>query len=162
MKVNESVFELLKNIARVAYPLNLFLLFCEVFKEFYTDSAHVASAQYLFTGLHGHNLLVPFIWSAIAFGVWTTYVFLSPKHSNNYKVLIPTCAIGFVGIWIEKGMGLIIPGFVPSPLGTIVEYTPSVGEFFVCLGIWATGALVFTLMAKAALDILSGQLRINS
>lgn len=162
MKVKESVFELLKNIARVAFPLNLFLLFCEVFKEFYTDSAHVASAEYLFTGLHGYNMLVPYIWTAIAFGVFTTYIFLSPKHSNNTKVLIPTCALGFIGIWIEKGMGLIIPGFIPSPLGSIVEYVPSVNEFFVCLGIWATGALIFTLMAKVALDILSGQLRVNT
>ena len=162
MKVKQSVFELLKNIARVAFPLNLFLLFCEVFKEFYTDSAHVASAQYLFFGLHGHNLLVPYIWSAIGFGVWTTFVFLSPKLSSNNKVLIPTCVVGFVGIWIEKGMGLIIPGFIPSPLGSIVEYTPSLHEFFICLGIWATGALLFTLMAKVALDIISGQLRIDT
>lgn len=162
MKVKESVFELLKNIARVAFPLNLFLLFCEVFKEFYTDSAHVASAEYLFKGLHGHNMLVPYIWSAIAFGIFTTYVFLNKKLSNNYKVLIPTCVIGFVGIWIEKGMGLIIPGFVPSPLGSIVEYTPSIHEIFICLGIWSAGALIFTLMAKAALDILSGRLRVNT
>lgn len=159
LKVKESVFELLKNIARVAFPINLFLLFCEVFKEFYTDTAHVASAEYLFTGLHGNYLLVPYIWAAIIFGIWTTYVFLSSKHSNNDKILIPTCIIGFVGIWIEKGMGLIIPGFVPSPLGSIVEYSPSVHEFFICLGIWAFGALLFTLMCKAALDILSGQLR---
>lgn len=160
MKVKDSVFELLKNIARVAFPINLFLLFCEVFKEFYTDSAHVASAQYLFTGLHGYNMLVPYIWSAIAFGIFTTYIFLS-KHSNNNKILIPTCVIGFIGIWIEKGMGLIIPGFVPSPLGSIVEYTPSLHEIFICLGIWSFGALLFTLMAKAALDILSGQLRVR-
>ena len=46
--------------------INLFLLGSEVFTEFYTNSAHVASAQYLWLGLHGHNALVPWIWSAIA------------------------------------------------------------------------------------------------
>ncbi len=30
----------------------------------------------------------------------------------------------FAGVWIEKGMGLIIPGFVPSTLHEVVEYVP--------------------------------------
>jgi len=159
--VPASVFKLLKQIAAVAFPTNMFLLFCEIFKEFYTDSAHVASAQYLFLGLHGHDLLVPYIWSAILFGSWTTFVFLYPKFRDNKKILLPTCIIGFVGIWIEKGMGLIIPGFVPSPLGTIVEYSPSLYEILICLGIWSFGAFSFTLMTKAALDILSGKNKLD-
>lgn len=158
-KVKESVFDLLKKIAMFAFPLNLFLLFCEVFKEFYTDSVHVASAEYLFLGLHGHNVLVPYIWTAVLFGIWTTIVFLYPKFRENNKILIPTCIVGFIGIWIEKGMGLIIPGFIPSPLGLISEYTPSLDEFFVCLGIWALGAFLFTLMSKAALGILSHKIQ---
>ena len=162
MKVKEEVFVLLKKIAAVAFPINLFLLFCEIFKEFYTDSAHVASARYLFIGLHGHHMLVPYIWFAILCGIGTTAVFVTPKWRNNEKYLLPACVLGFIGIWIEKGMGLIIPGFVPSPLGSIVEYNPSIYEFFICLGIWAFGALLFTLMAKAALDIISGRLRASN
>ena len=79
--------------------------------------------------------------------------------SFNPKILIPTCFAGFIGIWIEKGMGLIIPGFIPSPLGSIVEYTPSMNEIFVCLGIWAFGALLFSVMAKAAIGILNGDIK---
>lgn len=159
LKVKEEVFILLKKIAAFAFPVNIFLLFCEVFKEFYTDNAHVASARYLFLGLHGHHMLVPFMWTAVLCGIWTTYVFITPKYRDDAKYLIPTCVIGFVGIWIEKGMGLIIPGFIPSPLGSIVEYTPSIYEILICLGIWSFGALLFVMMAKAALGILSGRIR---
>lgn len=155
--VKKEVFDLMKKIASFAFPLNLFLLFCEVFKEFYTDNAHTASAEYLFFGLHGNNMLVPFMWTAVLFGVWTMIVFLYPKFRDNPKIMLPTCVIGFVGIWIEKGMGLIIPGFIPSPLGSIVEYTPSAHEIFICLGIWAFGALLFTMMVKAVIGILTGK-----
>ena len=36
--------------------------------------------------------------------------------------------LSIVGIWIEKGMGLIVPAFVPTPLGEIVEYVPTLHE----------------------------------
>lgn len=158
-KVKDEVFSLLKKITMVTLPTNMFLLFCEVFKEFYTDSAHVASAQYLFFGLHGHAMLTPYIWSAILMGTTGCVIFLTPKFRENYNILLPGCFIAILGIWIEKGMGLIIPGFIPSPLGSIVEYVPSVHEFFICLGIWAFGALSFTLMAKAAMGILSEEIK---
>lgn len=161
-KVKDAVFDLLKKIAQYAFPLNLFLLFCEVFKEFYTDSAHVASAEYLFLGLHGNWLLVPFMWTAVLFGIWTAVIFAIPKYRNDNRFLIPTCVVGFIGVWIEKGMGLIIPGFIPSPLGSIVEYTPSINEIFICLGIWAFGAMLFSVMAKVALGILTGKVSINN
>jgi len=59
----------------------------------------------------------------------------------------------FSGIWVEKGFGLIIPGFVPSPLGEVVDYTPSVPEILITVGIFAVGALVVTMLIKPALAI---------
>lgn len=160
--IKESVFDLLKKITSITLPVNMFLLFCEVFKEFYTDSAHVASARYLFTGLHGYHMLTPYMWAAIIFGIWGSIVYLVPTLRNNNKVLVPTSVAIFVGIWIEKGMGLIIPGFIPSPLGSIVEYIPSVIESLICLGIWAIGALTFTIITKVALEILTKKLNIKN
>ncbi|MBT3980802.1 MAG: polysulfide reductase NrfD [Bacteriovoracaceae bacterium] len=157
--IEESVFDLLKKITAVTLPINMFLLGCELFKEFYTDSTHVASAKYLFFGLHGHHLLVPYIWAAIAFSSIGMVIFLMPKYRNQQRLVLGGSVLIIIGIWIEKGMGLIIPGFVPSPLGDIVEYTPSAHEFFISLGIWAAGAMIFTLMAKSALAISSGKLR---
>ncbi|MGZ3705360.1 MAG: NrfD/PsrC family molybdoenzyme membrane anchor subunit, partial [Bdellovibrionota bacterium] len=159
MPISEDVFTLLKRIVAITMPINLFLLFCELFKEFYTNSTHVASARYLYFGLHGAHMLQPFIWSAISLDLLALAVFLIPRLRDNNTIFLAASFMAVVGIWTEKGMGLIIPGFIPSPLGDIVEYTPSLHEFFVCLGIWATGLFIYTLLAKVAVGILTGDLK---
>jgi molybdopterin-containing oxidoreductase family membrane subunit len=73
--------------------------------------------------------------------------------------MIPACATLFVGIWIEKGIGLVIPGFIPSPLGEIVEYRPTWVELCVTAGIWALGLFVLTILIRVALPIELGQVR---
>ncbi|MBT3235156.1 MAG: polysulfide reductase NrfD [Bdellovibrionales bacterium] len=158
-RVKESVSKLLITIASVTMPINLFLLGSEVFKEFYTNSSHVASAQYLFLGLHGHSTLVPYIWTAIAFNIISTIIFVTPVLRSKTSWLLGGCLLSILGIWTEKGMGLIIPGFIPSPLGDVVEYTPSIHEFFICLAIWAFGALSYTVISKVAISIVSGRLK---
>ena len=64
----------------------------------------------------------------------------------------------FIAIWIEKGFGLIVPGFIPGPWGKIAEYTPSFVEISVTLGIWAMGAFIFTVLAKTGIAVELGQL----
>jgi len=72
---------------------------------------------------------------------------------NNPKVLLLACILLFLGVWIEKGIGLIVPGLVPSPLGEVVDYAPSLVEIGVSLGILALGTLVVTALIKPALII---------
>ena len=72
---------------------------------------------------------------------------------------MPACLTLFVAIWVEKGLGLVVPGFIPSPLGEIVEYTPSWVEVAVTAGIWALGLFVMTVLIKVALPIELGQSR---
>lgn len=148
----------LRMIMTVAMLINMFLLGSELFTEFYYPTQHAASAHYLFFGLHGHAGLVPWIWSAIALDLIGLLLLVTPA-SRNIVWLNLACVVCFVGIWIEKGMGLIIPGFVPTPLGQIVEYLPSLNETLVCLGIWALGALMFSWMVHVAVPILNGSLR---
>jgi Ni/Fe-hydrogenase subunit HybB-like protein len=128
-----------------------------VFKEFYTGNLHVASARYLYFGLHGHHALVPWIWTAIACNVTAMILLLLPA-SRSLIWLDVACVLAIVGIWIEKGMGLVIPGFVPTPLGELVEYTPTLNETLICLGIWAFGLLCYTLLLRLAIPILQGHL----
>lgn len=158
-KIKGSILELLRKIITFTLPLNFFLLFCEVFKEFYSDTAHTVSAQYLFFGLDGHAVLTPYIWAGLLMGVAALVIFLTPALHKNKWVLVGASVLCVIGIWIEKGMGLIIPGFIPTPAGDLVEYAPSVVEFFVSLGIWALGTALFTVMAKVALAIQAGRLR---
>jgi molybdopterin-containing oxidoreductase family membrane subunit len=141
--------------------INVFLLFCELFKEFYTDSAHVASAKYLFFGLHGHYGLVPWIWTAMALDLIALILLVLPL-SRSLKYLDLACVLAIVGIWIEKGMGLIIPAFVPSPLGEMVEYFPTLNEWLICAGIWAFGMLLYTIFLKMTLPVLTGELTPDS
>ena len=162
MKIPEAVFDYLKRIMTYTMLINLFLLGCEVFKEFYTESTHVLSARYLFFGINGHRMLVPYIWSAILMELFAIFVLLTPNLRDNWKFMRVACVMAFVGIWVEKGMGLIVPGFIPTPLGDLVEYTPSKIEILVSLGIWSFGALIFTMMGKVAIAIETGELRFQT
>ena len=145
----------LRNIVQVSMIINVFLLFNEVFKEFYTDNVHVASSKYLFFGLHGFHALNAWIWTAIGCNLVALKLLLLPM-SRSVRWLNLACVLSIVGIWIEKGMGLVIPGFVPTPLGEIVEYSPTVNETLICFGIWAFGLLCYTVFLRMAIPILQG------
>lgn len=160
--IKDSVLEYIKNVMKVTLPINLFLLVCELFKEFYPNTLHAASARYLYFGLDGHNMLVYFIWPAIAMNVAATILVRIPKIRAKHNFFIAICLLTIVGIWVEKGMGLIFPGFTPTPLGEIVEYAPNVGEIFVSFGVVALGAILFTTMTKVAIAILDGDLRMKN
>lgn len=147
----------LRAIVAIALSINMFLLGSEAFTEFYTRSAHVASAEYLFLGLHGRSALVPWIWTAVALNLAALFLLYLPL-SRRLWVLQSACVMLIVGIWIEKGMGMIVPAFIPTPLGEIVEYLPTLNETLVTLGIWAGGILVYTILVRVTVPVLSGRL----
>ena len=147
----------LRSIVQIAMPINMFLLINELFTEFYTTDRNSASSHYLFLGLHGHHALVPWIWTAIGLNI-TSMILLMLPLSRRLKWLDTACILAVIGIWIEKGMGMVVPGFVPTPIGEIVEYTPSKNEVLICLGIWAFGFFCYTIFLRMAVPILQGKL----
>lgn len=151
--IDVNIFKKLKRIIVASAVINLVMLFSEVFKEFYSFTHHSLSAQYLFFGLDGHNALVPWIWTAISLNILGTLLFAFDPTKCNPRYLMVAAVSLFTGIWIEKGFGLIIPGFVPSPLGEVVDYAPSMLEIMVTVGILAVGAFVVTMLIKPALMI---------
>ncbi len=157
LMITDRALMILRSIVQVSMLINVFLLANEVFKEFYSRTAHVASSQYLLLGLHGHHALVPWIWTAIAFNLCAMFLLVLPV-SRSLKYLNIACVLAIVGIWIEKGMGLVVPGFIPSPLGEMIEYTPSLNETLICLGIWAFGLLCYTIFLRMSVPILQGRL----
>ena len=157
LMITDRALMTLRGIVQVSMLINVFLLINEVFKEFYSGNLHVASSKYLFVGLHGHHALVPWIWTAIAFNLAAMVLLVLPV-SRSLKWLNLTCVLCIVGIWIEKGMGLVIPGFIPTPLGEMVEYSPSLNETLICFGIWAFGLLCYTVFLRMAVPILQGRL----
>ncbi len=156
-RVSHDALLTLRRIVQVAMIINIFLLVCEVFTEFYTDSAHTASARYLYFGARGRHALVPWIWTAILFNAAATILLLLPA-SRALKTLNVACILAIAGIWVEKGMGLIVPAFIPTPLGEIVEYTPTLYEILICAGIWAFGLLLYTIFVRISVPVLAGEL----
>ena len=153
---DEALFKIAELIAYAMF-LNLFLLGSELYKEYYSHSVHIAPVEYLFQGLHGHNLLVPWIWAAMTMNVIAFIIFLIPQTRKRLTTLNLGCIFVIIGVWIEKGPGFVIPGFVPDPLGEIHEYLPNLLELMVSFGIWALGLLVFTLLMKVAIPIETGK-----
>ncbi len=156
-KVPQGAIRLLQNIVTVALTIDLFLLGSELFTEFYADSHHISSLVYLWFGKDGYHALVPWIWTSVAMSVTALLIFYLPTKRSMFFVNI-ACVLLIVGIWIEKGMGLVIPAFVPSPLGEIVEYVPTLNETLVCFGIWAFGLMIYTIFVRITIPVLSGQL----
>jgi len=153
---DKALFKIGELIAYAMF-LNLFLLGAEIFKEYYSNTYHIASFKYLFEGLHEHTALVPWIWTAMAMNVTAFILFLVPSTRKRLITLNIGCLLVIVGVWIEKGPGFVIPGFVPDPLGEIHEYVPNLLELMVSFGIWATGLLIFTLLMKVAIPIETGE-----
>jgi len=154
---DRALFKIAELIA-YAMGINLFLLGAEIFKEFYSGSIHSEPIRYLYFGLHGKAKLVPWIWTATVLNLTAFFIFLFPRSRENFTTLNLACVCMIVGIYIEKGMGLVIPGFVPDTLGEIYEYSPSSTEMLVTVGIWATGALIYTMLLKFSLPIYTGKL----
>ena len=159
-QVPDKALRTLKSIVVVALAINFFLLMAEVFTDFYAGSTHIGSIQYLFFGIGEATALVPWIWSAVIMNTIALLILLSPA-GNRMRWMNLACVLLVVGIWIEKGMGLIIPAFVPTPLGEVVEYTPTLNETLVCLGIWAFGLMLYTIFVRITIPVLSGELTID-
>ena len=143
----------------MAYTMffNLFLTGAEIFKEVYSNTEHRVFTDYLYFGIGEHNKIVPFGWMALIFDVIAFFLFLIPKTRKNFITLNIGAVLIYFGVYIEKGIGLIIPGFTPDVLGEIYEYFPSRTEIFVTMGIFATGFLIYTLMLKVAVPIILGE-----
>ena len=157
---DQAIFKIAELIAYAMF-LNLFLLGAEVFKEYYSDTAHLAPMKYLYQGLEGHSDLVSYIWTATLFNTTAFLLFLIPQTRENQITLNIGCILIFVGVYIEKGMGLVVPGFVPDVLGDFYEYSPTGTELLVTLGIWATGLLVYTMLLRIAIPIMNGDFHVG-
>lgn len=157
--ISESVVSTLAVIMTVAMQINIFFIGAELFTDFYNEGAHAASIHYLFFGLGGFDALRPWIWTALGMNLVAVVILMIHPLRRNTVTLNLACILAFVGIWIEKGMGLVVPGFVPTPLGEIFEYVPTATELSISVGIWAFGILVFTLLAKAVIAIELGKVR---
>ena len=154
----EAINKLLTIITYAAI-LNFFFVGLELFVAYYSRiPGHMDTIDYLFFGLKDadgimyNNLVLPMRFSA-AIGIGATIALLFPKMRENYCTVGWLCGAIFLSLWIDKGLGLVLGGFVPTPLEYITEYYPSAGELGITLGVWATGAFILTILYKTAIAV---------
>jgi len=160
--IDDSAIKLLTTIVTWCLGIALFLTLSEIVIELYARTEHANGLYYLMFGLHGLTGLVPWFWSAVVLMIGAFILFLTPSVRNNMTLLPIACAMAFAGIWIEKGMGLIVPGFIPTPIGEVTEYYPTFVEWLMTLGIWAFGFFVLTILLKGAIGILLGDIKFGA
>jgi molybdopterin-containing oxidoreductase family membrane subunit len=141
-------------IVTYAMALNVFLILMEVFTAAYSNiPEHLFHFEYLFFGLDGHNNLVPWMWTSGILAIGALILLLTPSLRRNHSLLVVACIAVFASIWIDKGMGMVVTGFVPTPLDTVTEYSPTLPEVFIGLGVYGIGALMVTGLYKIALSV---------
>ena len=156
-EIQDAAISKIAELMAYAMFLNLFLHGAEAFKEFYSNTQHLLFTRYWYFGVGAHHTLVPYAWSAVAMNLVAFALFISPRTRRNLITLNIGCLATYAGVYIEKGMGLIIPGLTPDTLGEIYEYYPTAIELRVAAGIFALGFLLFTLMLKVAVPISLGE-----
>ena len=153
---DEAIWKIAELMAYAMF-LSLFLHGAEVFKEFYSNTEHLLYTRYWFLGLGEERTLVPFAWTAVTLNTMAFILFTIPATRKNWVTLNIGCLATYFGVYIEKGMGLIIPGLTPDTLGEIYVYLFTLTEFRVAAGVFSIGFLVFTLMLKVAVPISLGE-----
>jgi Ni/Fe-hydrogenase subunit HybB-like protein len=137
-----------------ATAANLFFLLMEIFTALYSRVPdQVASFAYLFVGMNGRNKAVPWMWASVIMAVVSVILLQAPRARRSDRVLAVGSALILASMWIDNGIGQILGGFVPSPLGSVTEYAPTFAELAVALGIWALGSLLLTVFYRITLSV---------
>jgi len=157
LRIDDKAIDFLSQIVVWCLGIALFLTLSEVVTELYLPTKYSLGFQYLMFGHHGLNNLVPWFWTSMIGLVSTFLLLLVPSIRKDHKKLPYICAVVFLALWIEKGMALLIPGSIPTPIGEYAEYSPTLIEIGNCLGNWAIGFIVLTLLCKGAIGILVGE-----
>ena len=141
-------------IVTYAMAINVFFVLMELFTAIYSGiPEHIAHFKFLYFGLEGRTTLVPWMWTSAVLSVVALTLLINPKTRRDERFLVPACVAVFLALWIEKGLGLIIAGFVPSPMGIVTSYSPSLPEVLISVGIYAIGAFLITVFYKIALEV---------
>jgi Ni/Fe-hydrogenase subunit HybB-like protein len=144
----------LGEIVAYAMAVNVFFVALELFTALYSDiPEHVEHFTYLYVGLHGHGVLAPWMWASLALAALALVLLLVPRARRSPRLLVVACLAVVGSLWIDKGLGMVVTGFVPSPLGHVTEYWPTLREAVITLGVYALGALVLTVLYRVAVVV---------
>ena len=150
---DEAIWKIAELMAYAMF-LNLFFFGSEVFKEVYSDTEHLVHLEYLFKGFGGNSDIVFYGWTSLIFSFIAFVLFALPKTRKNPITLNIGAVLIWVGVYMEKGIGLITPGFTPDVQGQLYVYRPTMTEIKVSVLVFSIGFLIFTLLTKLAIAII--------
>ena len=149
--------EQIQSLAKVvayAITVNVFFFLCEVFVVFYSNiPEHMDHLTYLFVGLHGHGVPVPWMWASAVFAIIALILLIVPATRRREGILTLGCIAVVASTWIDKGFGLVIGGFIPNPFEKVFEYWPTFPEIMISVGVWAIGFFVLTVLYKITVSV---------
>ena len=152
--VGKDALRKLAVIVTYAMIANVFFVALELFTALYSDMPHHEHHfAYMFLGYGGGAKLVPFMWLSVSLAAVSLVLLLFPKFKESDGFLGLACLAVFLSLWIDKGLGMVITGFIPNPVGEVVEYWPTIPEALIALAIWALGFLIITVLYKIAITI---------
>jgi Ni/Fe-hydrogenase subunit HybB-like protein len=141
-------------ITTYAMAANVFFILMELFTAIYSNiPEHITHFQYLFLGIGGKATLAPWMWTSVILALVALVLLLIPSARRREGTLVLACITVFISIWIDKGMGMVVGGFVPNPLGSVTEYFPTFPEVMISVGIYAMGILLVTGLYKIVLSV---------
>jgi molybdopterin-containing oxidoreductase family membrane subunit len=150
----DKAIQKLTTIIAYAAIFNFFFVGLEFFVAYYSNlPGHMHTLDYLFFGLDGHDNLVSAMRFSTFIGIAATIMFLIPKCKQNTTLLPIMCVMIFVSLLIDKGIGFVLGGFVPSPLDYITEYVPTMNELAIVASIWAAGAFILTILYRIVIAV---------
>ena len=150
----KEAVQALGKIVTYAMFANVFFLGLEFFTAFYSNiPGHIHPFKYLYVGLEGHGKLVPLMWISSIFAVAALILLVNPNMRKKESTLVLACVTVFISLWIDKGFGLVVGGFVPNPFEGITEYWPTLPEALIALGVWAIGFLILSILYKVAVTV---------
>jgi molybdopterin-containing oxidoreductase family membrane subunit len=153
-EIQDKAIQKIAELMAYAMFLNLFFFFSEVFKEVYSDTEHLVHFKYLFVGIGENRDIVLYGWLSVIMSIVAFFLFLIPSTRKNVVTLNIGAILIYFGVYIEKGIALITPGFTPDTVGQVAVYRPSLTEIQVSVAIFALGFLIFTLLTRLAVAII--------
>jgi Ni/Fe-hydrogenase subunit HybB-like protein len=167
LDVGRDAIARLSVIMTYAAVVSVLLAALEAFTAIYSG---IPSARehlaYLFLGLDGHAGLLVFNYLSWGLLLFALTVLLVPSLRRRSGLATVATAAILLSVLVDKGLCLVTSGFVPSPLGYVQDYRPSLPELAIVVGIYAGGALVFLalrpLFAIAQANLPASELPVHA
>ncbi|MCX7966342.1 MAG: polysulfide reductase NrfD [Syntrophorhabdaceae bacterium] len=154
--LERDIIKKLTTIITYALAIHIFFTLAEIYTVFYGNvPAHKTHLEFLFYGVPWNRFLMPWAWGSILGAAIAFILFLTASKRRDDVTLFASLLTVF-SIWAEKGLGLVIGGFVPTVLYKFPKYIPTLYEVLITFGIYGVGAIILTILFKMAASVRQG------